>query len=285
MSKVQSPIYKSPAGEQAVMAWYDSMLARWPVPYQALTVPTRHGDTFVLACGNESAPPLLLLHGAGSNSCAWGADVVHYAPLYRVYAVDLLGEPGKSAPNRPDWKGPAYAEWLEDVLDALKLDRATLIGLSQGAWTAVKFAVRQPQRVDKLVLLTPGGITRDRLSFALRVIPLSLLGRWGMRRINRLVLGGQVVSEEVEEALTLIGTQFRARMGVLPLFSDAELGCLTMPVLLLVGDQDALRDGNKIAARMQALLPHLSATIIPGAGHALLNTPAYILPFLATHHA
>ena len=74
-------IYKSPAGEQAVMALYDSWLARWPAPYTTLTEPTRHGSTFVIASGAEAAPPLVLIHGAGTNSTMWAGDVADYSRL------------------------------------------------------------------------------------------------------------------------------------------------------------------------------------------------------------
>jgi pimeloyl-ACP methyl ester carboxylesterase/ribosomal protein S18 acetylase RimI-like enzyme len=263
------------------MALYDSVLARWPVPYEALNIPTRHGDTFVIASGAGSAPPLVLLHGAASNSAIWAGDVAEYSRHHRVYAVDLIGEPGKSAPNRPDWNGPAYAEWLADVFDALKLERATLIGISQGGWTALKFTTSKPERVEKLVLLCPGGVTPDRLSFVLRAVPLSLLGRWGAERITRSLFGNQPVPAEAGEFTNLILTHFKPRVGALPIFSDEELRRLTMPTLLLAGAQDALRDSERIAARMRALAPHLTATIIPEAGHALYNTTAYIMPFLA----
>jgi pimeloyl-ACP methyl ester carboxylesterase len=274
-------IYKSPAGERAIMAWYDAMLARWPAPHTMLDVPTRYGNTFVITSGNESAPPLILLHGAGSNSAMWVGDAYEYSRRYRVYAVDLLGEPGKSAPVRPEWNSPAYAEWLGEVLDALRVERAILVGLSQGGWTALKFATSRPERVNKLVLLTPGGITPDRLSFALRAIPLSFLGRWGIERINRLIFGHQPMPEEVNEAMTLIMTQFKPRIGVLPIFTDEELRRLTMPTLLLIGDEDALRDARKIIERMERLVPELKAIIIPQAGHALVNTTGAIMPFLA----
>jgi pimeloyl-ACP methyl ester carboxylesterase len=275
-------IYTSPAGERAVMALYDSLLTRWPVPYTALNVPTRHGSTFVIASGAESAPPLVLLHGAGTNSTMWAGDVTDYSRRYRVLAIDLLGEPGKSAPNRPSWDSPAYAEWLEDVLNALKLEAVTIIGLSQGAWTALKFAISHPERVTALVVLSPGGITPDKLSFVVRALPLLLLGRWGIKRINRMVLGGQSVPAEVEEAMTLLMTHFKARVGTLPIFSDTELRRLTMPVQLVMGARDALRDAEKITARMKQLVPHLTAIIIPEAGHALVNARTQVLSFLAT---
>jgi pimeloyl-ACP methyl ester carboxylesterase len=274
-------IYKSPAGEKAIMARYEALLARWPVPCEMLGVASRYGTTFVIASGDESALPLALIHGAGSNSAMWAGDVGEYSCHYRVYAIDLLGEPGKSASVRPDWNSAAYAEWLGDVLDALKVERAILIGLSQGGWTALKFATFRPERVDKLVLLTPGGITPDRISFALRAIPLSFLGRWGIGHINRMVFGPQPIPAEVNETITLIITHFKFRIGVLPIFSDEELQRLTMPTMLLVGQEDALRDARKVAERMRKLVPELTAKIIPSAGHALYNTPNYIMPFLA----
>jgi hypothetical protein len=82
--------------------------------------------------------------------------------------------------------------------------------------------------------------------------------------------------------MTVLMTHFKARVGVLPIFSDAELRQLTMPVQLVMGAQDALRDAEKITARMKQLVPHLTATLTPEAGHALVNVRTYVLPFLAT---
>ena len=252
-----------------------------PVLVRNLDITSRYGTTFVAASGSELAPPIVLIHGAGSNSAIWAGDVGEYSRHYRVYAVDLPGEPGKSAPARLDWNSSAYAEWLGDVLDGLKVERAIFIGLSQGGWTALKFATSRPERVDKLALLTPGGITPDRISFALRAIPLSFLARWGIERINRMVFGPQPIPTEVNEAVTLIMTHFKPRIGVLPIFSDEELRRLTMPTLLLIGQEDALRDARKVAERMQKLVPELTAKIIPQAGHAIYNTTSHIMPFLA----
>jgi pimeloyl-ACP methyl ester carboxylesterase len=275
-------LYKSPAGEEAVMALYDEVLAdHWPRPYESLTIPTRHRHTFVIASGQDSGPALVLLHGAASNSAIWAADAAVFGRHHRVYAVDLLGEAGKSAPHRPAWDSRAYAEWLEEVLDALKLEKAALLGVSQGGWTALKFATYRPERVSKLALLCPGGITPDRTSFYIRFLPLLLLGQWGARRANRMLFGDQPIPEEANEYLTLITTHFKPRTGVVPLFTDQELGRLTMPVLLLGGGQDVIRDAGKIEARMQKLVPHLTSTVYPDAGHVLLDTTAPVASFLA----
>jgi pimeloyl-ACP methyl ester carboxylesterase len=130
--------------------------------------------------------------------------------------------------------------------------------------------------------MNPGGIVRDNLSFALRALPLSLLGEWGVRRIARLVLAGQAVPSEVEQTMTLILAQFKTHIGVLPIFTDDELRRLTMPVQVLLGQRDRLRNPQKIAARTRRLIPHAAVTIVPEAGHALVNARPYVLSFLNT---
>lgn len=275
-----SSIYRSAAGRQMIMERYDEALANWALPYETKRVGTRFGETFVIASGATAAPPLILLHGAGTNSAIWAADVREYGRFYRVYAVDLPGEPGRSTSNRPPWEGPAFSEWLEDVFSGLGIETAALIGISQGSWAALKFATSSPGQVTKLALVCPGGIVPDRLSFALQAIPLSLLGRWGIRPMTRLLFGKQQVPEGVVEITTLINRHFKPRLGVLPLFADEELAQLTMPIFLLGGAEDALRDMEKIAARLEQFAPCLSAKIVPEAGHALLDTAAPILAFL-----
>jgi pimeloyl-ACP methyl ester carboxylesterase len=239
-------IYKNARAEHRIQAAYTRMLDSWPVKSAHLYLPTRFGETFVIASGRESAPPLILLHGAGSNSSSWASDMSVYAQHFRVYAVDLLGEPGRSAPTRPDWNSTGYAEWLEEVLDELHVARAALLGLSQGGWTALQFARLRPERVEKLVLLTPGGVVADKVSFVFQALPLTLLGGWGIRRLTRILFAEQPVPPEVETLMIDIFSGFKPRLGVLPIVSDDALRALPMPVLAVVGTKDSLRDGKKL---------------------------------------
>lgn len=273
-------IYKSPAGEKAVMDLYDRVLACWPVPHETRMIPTRHGDTFVIISGDAANPPLVLLHGAAGNSATWGDDVTGYCQRYRVVTVDLPGEPGKSAHNRPAWDGPAFAEWLVDVFDALEIDRAVLVGMSQGGWTVLKFSVSYPARVDRLVLICPGGVTVGRVSFLLRMMVLMLFGRWGARRVVRMLFARQPIPDGVEDILTTVMSHFRPRVGIPVIFTDDELRRLTMPIFLIGGDQDVIFDNEKNALRLGRLVPDLTVKIVPGAGHAILRTVGPIMEFL-----
>ena len=273
-------IYKSPAGKSQIMALYEAVLAHWPVPCETFTLPTRHGETFVIASGENSASPLVLLHGSASNAVSWVGDVVEYSQHFRTYAVDLPGEPGKSAENRPAWDGPGFAEWLDDVLDGLKIQKTALLGLSQGGWTALRFATTRPERVTRLVLLAPGGVMPTRPAFILKAVILSMAGRWGAERINLIVFGNQPIHPDAVKFMDAIMTHFKARIGKEYLFSDDELKHLNMPALLIGGTQDALIPMESVIARMQKFVPQLKVVLIPDMGHALINLAGQIIPFL-----
>jgi pimeloyl-ACP methyl ester carboxylesterase len=275
-----APIYRSAEGERLVMQWYDQLLEGWPVAREELHLPTRYGDTFVIASGDPAAEPVLLLHGSSSNALAWGGDVAELSRAFRVYAVDLPGEPGRSSHTRPSWEGPAFGEWLEDVLGCLGVARISLVGISQGGWTALKFATRRPERVARLVLLAPGGISNARASFLLRAIPLTFFGRRGAEATNRIVFGRQPIHPDVVAFMNLIMTHFRPRIGAQRLFTNEELQRLDMPVLLIAGAQDALYPSAQTAARLSRLLPHLTTVLLPEAGHVLVGLAPRMVPFL-----
>lgn len=160
---MKTEVYRSLSGQRAVESRYREHLQRWTVPLRQRTVATREGETFVVDCGPTEAPPVVLLHGAGSNSAIWHADAPRWSLTHRLYMVDVIGEPGLSAPSRPPRSSDAYALWLDDVLDGLGVDTAALVGgVSLGGWLATDYAIRRTGRVQRLALRAPGGIGRQR---------------------------------------------------------------------------------------------------------------------------
>jgi pimeloyl-ACP methyl ester carboxylesterase len=143
-------IYKSDEGARAVRERYLEILKRWPVPNEQMRVPTRQGETFVIACGEKTAMPLLLFHGSAGNSAMWMGDVRAWAGHYRVYSIDLIGEAGLSAPTRPPLASEEYALWLDDVLKVLSITKAAIVGVSLGGWLALDYSTRRPERVVSL---------------------------------------------------------------------------------------------------------------------------------------
>jgi pimeloyl-ACP methyl ester carboxylesterase len=80
------------------------------------------------------------------------------AERHRLYAPDIVGQPGLSAQTRPSPKGDGHAFWVEDVLDGLGLERAPLVGLSYGAGIAIRTMGLAPERVSRAALASPAGV-------------------------------------------------------------------------------------------------------------------------------
>ena len=277
---VTSSIWKSPVAAAEVLGRYEELVAAWPLPAETRGLPTRAGDTFVIVWGAESGPPLVLLHGTGSNSAMWMGDVARYGKNHRVYAIDIPGEPGKSEDRRMDIQGEAHAVWLEEVLDGLGLGSVRLVGLSLGGWIALSFAVTRPARVNKLGLLCPPGLAPTRGSFLVRAIALSFLGKKGMELISRSLYGNRVPPPGALEFGTLMASSYKPRMDRPRLFSDAELAKLTMPVFLVFGGRDLLLRSREGADRLARLVPHSRVLFDEGAGHALIDFGGQVAEFL-----
>jgi pimeloyl-ACP methyl ester carboxylesterase len=281
-----SSVWKSAEGERAVHERYLEVLKRWPVPNRQLRLPTREGETFVIdssaACGGASAPALLLLHGSVANSAMWMGDVAAWAPHFRIFAVDIIGDAGLSAPSRPPLASDAHALWLDDVMRGLGLERASLVGTSLGGWLAFDYAIRRPGRADAVAALCPAGIGRQKLGIVFKSIPLGLLGRWGERKVAEMVLGRAPENPNpVMQYFALIHKHFRVRMVKLPIFSERALERLSMPVLAIVGGKDVMFDSDATKQRLERNVPHAEVRYIPEARHFIPGQTQPILEFLS----
>jgi pimeloyl-ACP methyl ester carboxylesterase len=111
-----------------------------------------------LAAG-ESGSPVILLHGGGldSASISWGGEIGPLSARHRVFAPDLPGY-GESDKPAIEYTIDYYVHFLNHLLDALRLDKASLVGLSLGSGIALGFTLSCPARVDRLVLVDTYGI-------------------------------------------------------------------------------------------------------------------------------
>lgn len=264
-------IYKSPEGYAAVMAFYDANLKRWPVPYECSTLPTRYGETHLIASGPPDAPPLVLMRGAGGNATLWAPDIGYLSRYFRTYALDVIGETGKSAPTRPSYKGPAYGEWLVDVFDALKIERANVAGTSRGGWLTLKIAQYAPERVNRIVPMGAEGIAAVSPKFFLRMFRVLLFrNQAAVYNLMRFITPPDLpVNKDLMEERTIVYKHFRQSMSRPPLFTDDELHRISVPTLLLFGEHEVIYSVDAVIKRAARLPPNFHVEIIPNAGHAL----------------
>ncbi|MEW9836430.1 alpha/beta fold hydrolase [Mesorhizobium marinum] len=277
-------VFRSDAGADEVMREYRAVLDRWPVPKQEIELSTSQGSTFVLACGPQAAPPVVLMHGAQANSAAWLPDIALWASRFRLYAVDMPGEAGLSARVRQPLAGDTHARWLDDVFTGLGLDRAALVGTSLGGWLALDYAVRRPSRASALALVCPAGIGRQK-NFLLSVAPYLLLGPWGKRKIFEKVFGPPPKQlppdlEAISRLIDSIGRATRPRVIKIPRISDAALEALAMPILAIVGGRDVLIASDETRFRLARHAPHAEVCFIEDGYHFLPDQAKRILDFL-----
>lgn len=107
-----------------------------------------------------SGPALLLIHGIGNDLSVWNDVIVELSQDHTVIAPDLLGH-GQSDKPKADYSIGAYANAMRDLLSVLEIERATVVGHSLGGGVATQFAYQFPERCERLVLVSTGGVTRE----------------------------------------------------------------------------------------------------------------------------
>src|SRR4029077_18026429 len=107
-----------------------------------------------------SGPPVVLIHGMLNSSSHWRSVALNLAGQYTVSAPDLLGHGGAAAP-RGDYSLGAHAASIRDLLAAIGVERATIVGHSLGGGVAMQFFYQFPQRTERLGLISSGGLGDD----------------------------------------------------------------------------------------------------------------------------
>jgi 2-hydroxy-6-oxonona-2,4-dienedioate hydrolase len=223
------------------------------VDYSISKVQVGEWSTRVLEAG--SGVPFILMHGTGGHLEAFTKNLRALGEHYRVIAFDYAGH-GWTTPTTRDLEIDDYIDHLVGVMDALGIERAHLSGESLGGWVAVKFAARYPERVDRLVLNTPGGTMatpevmerirslsqgaaedpsderiRARLEW-LMADPNSVTDE--LVAIRRGIYGRPGFAESMRHILCLQDPEIRRRN----LVTDDELAAITAPALVIWTSDD-----------------------------------------------
>jgi len=284
--KKRLPIFTTSEGRAKYMAAYEAMFSLWTVPYDAIDVKTSYGSTHINVSGPSDGHPLVLLHAVSLSSTAWFANIAELSANHRVYAVDGIGDAGKSIAECLIEKRLDYAEWLREVFDGLNIDKGYLLGHSYGGWLALNMALAYPQRLRKIVLLAPGA----------SIYPMKFLTNLGLRlpfkiriparSVFKMIAPKGTVFEEKFIHLMEMVTKYCVPATIFPtVYTDDELKRIELPVQLLIGAEEKIYNPKKAIDRAQRWMPDLTAEIIPNVGHTLnMEQPetinARILKFL-----
>ena len=288
------PRFKTEDGRARYLAAYEAALKDWPVPFDELDIRTPLGSTHVIASGPADAPPLILLHSLAGTALVWRANIGVLSRSRRCYAIDVIGQSGKSPASRRIEDPADYAPWLASLMDGLDVSRAAFVGCSFGGFLAARQALATPERVERVAMIGPVGVFAA-MSWALvlrmRTMPLRrrlrrLLG--DKRPPNAAALHARGAPQHPEDAA------WRRLMGVTmaegpeltvtraPPFTAAELRRIAAPMLLLVGEYEQAYAPHAALSRARRLKPGIEAELVPGADHiAAMAQPDWVNARLA----
>ena len=269
------PTFRSAEGEAQFNSAYEAILKQWAAPYDELYIPTRFGETHVVASGPKDAASLILLHPAGGGAAMWCRNVGPLSQQYRTYAVDTISEANKSTLTHPfslRRQPQDFTAWMIDLFEGLKIDITNIVGNSFGGFLALNTAFYLPDRVRKVVLISPAATFVPIPAWTWHFIPVIAIG---------LLIGSKKIllypynwiwqdfpKDEYMVQLRAVSAFYgRPRHWNPTVFSDDELRKIHTPILLMIGDHEVIYKPEAAIQRATRLVPGLKAEIVVNANH------------------
>jgi 2-hydroxy-6-oxonona-2,4-dienedioate hydrolase len=253
------------------------------VPFEQGYLDAGGVKTRFLHAGQRHMPPLFFLHGTGGHCEAYARNLAAHGEHFSTWAIDMIGN-GLSDRTELPLEIPTYVQHLKDVLDGLGLERVSLSGESLGGWVAARFALDYPERVERLVLNTPGGHTAfpevmeriKQLSMASVEDPSwsRIRARLEFLRADKSKVNDDAVAvrqsiyarpgmvENMRRTLVLQDWDTRQRNMIQP----EEWAKISTPTLVLWTSDDptaGVEDGRRVAE----LIPGSEFVVMDGCGH------------------
>ncbi|WP_407285562.1 alpha/beta fold hydrolase [Streptomyces sp. BP-8] len=267
--------YVSDALRDRYFATCDAVFALGAPASEELDVETAFGTTHVYryAPADPAAAartPVVLVHGAGSCSAMWYPNTAALSAERPVYALDTPGDPGRSEQRESLHQPERAAQWLDEALAGLGLDRVHLVGSSYGGWLVLNQVHRRPGRLASVTLLDPGGLEKVGLRFFTWIF-VSLFATFAPKAWRpRLAAWLEQPVLIVPELRAMVRAGVRAyrirRPAPLPLSED-ELRTIRTPLYLVLGRRSLLVHPQRQVERVPRLVPGARAEIVSATGH------------------
>lgn len=232
--------------------------------------------------GPEGAPVIVMIHGNASMLQSWDGWAADLSKDHRIIRYDLAGH-GLTGPDPTGSYSPERdAVQLKDLLDALKVERTTIIGNSLGGQIAWHFAAANPDRVEKLVLVSPGGFPLPGIGFGQKVeLPAAMkLMPYSLKRDAVRAMIGPLYGDPARFSEQMLDNYYNSWLspGVRParllrasayMIQDPTetLRTIQAPTLLVWGEKDWLVPFATTPAKFQAALANSTLVSFPGLGH------------------
>lgn len=245
-------------------------MVHWPVRYDDFFLDTKYGEVHVIASGAVDAPPMFMIHASGVSSWSWKDNIAMLSRSYRTYAIDLIGDAGLSEyTTRANvmTSGRDQADLYNAIAEALNVNRAVVIGASEGGYIATNFELHYPRRVQKLILLAPMGYSGTILTQVRIIIAYLFPFDWIKKKTFSWAFSeNQRLQEEYKEWFPLLMTGIiPAKVPPIP-FSSEDRESIKVPTLFVFGTGDNLVGNPEVAKDRVQDVPDVQVRIVE-AGH------------------
>lgn len=259
-------LFKSAEGKQEILGLYDQKLDELLIDFEYLKVETSFGTTNIIATGSPLNPPIIIIHG--SNGCAPIAleTYPNLSRKFRVYAVDVIAQPNKSAETRPSMKDDSYGKWMNEVIDQLNITDVTLAGFSFGGLIILKTLEHDESKIKEVFLSAPAYIVNGNPLKALFkiFIPMRRYMWSGNPKFVETFLK-EVFTDRDEFAikyLSKVFLHFKMDFTPVPTIDTEKAKLIKTPITLIAAKEDAMFPGEKMIKRAMQIFPSLKERIL-----------------------
>lgn len=258
--------YTSSEAKAEILEIYQEKLDEISIDCEFKKIKTSFGETNVVITGNAEKPPIVLIHGA--NGCAPIAieSMIDLIDDFKVFAVDVIGQPTLSAETRLSLKDDSYGKWMNEVLKGLDLDDVVLVGASLGGFMCWKTLVADESRIKKTFLIVPAGIVNGNPVTAIFKVFLPMkLYMWTKKEKFLDIFLNSLFTEDDEFArkfLAKVFQHFKMDFTPLPSITEEEARKIATPINIIAAEDDIFFPGKKLLDRASKIFPSLNKTLL-----------------------
>jgi len=266
--------YKNENSRQWLVNWLENVLQANDLSYERLEIETFLGSTSVLAKNHERTDlePVIFLPGGRTCGVFWDINR-NLAPLYddyRIYLIDVNGQPGLSDGRAPSLESDGYGRWLCELLNGLSLTDANFVGASFGGSLILKLGEIDSRPIKRAVMCNPAGfvnISINPRNLYYLLMPLIFPSKKTVKNfLNKIVFHPEFEleakkSEQLAEFILYTNKYFSMGAENPRPFPDETLKKLDAPAFLILDRDDYFIQQRETSARAEKLLPNLTETV------------------------
>ncbi|MCG8330468.1 MAG: alpha/beta hydrolase [Chitinophagales bacterium] len=259
-------LFDNPQAKKNIERLYQCKLDELPISYEFLKIETSFGDTNIIMTGPEDKPPLVLLHGFNGCAPIVIEALIELVNDFRIYAIDIIGQPNLSTETRPSMEDNSYGQWMYEILSRLNIRDVYLVGISFGGFISWKTLVFEEKRISKAFLIVPAGIVNSSPLTVLWHIFLPMrLYKWRkkMKYVHQFLRALFTERNEFSAAfLSKVFLHFESDSTSTPIITEQEAQIITTPIHIIAAEKDLLFPGKKVIKRAQQIFLSLESSLL-----------------------